>query len=451
MPEAKRSKGSKKKGAAAAASSVEGPAAAAAVKEAFLCVHTCLLLLAEAARVQALTWAATPASVGAPLARAACGLGQQFLSVVGSMAAAAAASQAGGGTAPEADDVAAAVVANVARLARNVAAAARGAGGSTTRDLAPAMQQAQHAADSDQGSLTTGQGSGAAGGPQGDAAGGAGPAAEALVSDLLSLACQDSTSALVVAALKPGLAGLLAALCGSDPGPCGGQAPAGGSSCSSSWLRPVAELLGRGIDDLEEVPAVGRAEPGPGEAAEPQGEPRDENAAAAANPPEQAPDAGEPPAQAGKAGGAADLSRFASEHAQHALVKQLLASAKLAKVRVCVVWWGGMCTPGECKLATLVAVRRGVPTILYIEVGTHQARSVGQLGGVASKAAGSGLSVVNGTLREPSCTPHPWRRCSSHWPAALRKWRWCPLRRAPCAARWGRWSWPPCWASKVGS
>lgn len=318
-PEAKRNKVGKKNKKAAAGPPDAG--AAAAVREAFATVQACMLMLAEAARLQVLNWAAPAHS----LAQGACALAQQLLVPLGSMAAAAA--ELRGSEAPDADTVVAAALSNLARLARNLAVAAKLGAPSTTRDLDPILRQAEQQVVPVEGAEL--------GGAEGQHSAGAGTAAwesaalGGLVTDLLSLGCQaeDSPStALVVSALKPSLPGLLAALCGSST-----TATTDGSVLASSrgsWLQPVVQLLGRGID-LEEA-----AVPGPQQlAAEEAGrEEHDENAASAANQPADGSSGADGKGDKSVAA-VVDLPGFASEHAGHPLVKQLLHAAKLAKVR----------------------------------------------------------------------------------------------------------------------
>ncbi|GAB4819198.1 hypothetical protein N2152v2_006244 [Parachlorella kessleri] len=322
-PDAKRSKVSKKKKAAVPAEQLPQ---APAVKEALATVQACVALLSEAARVQVLSWAPPG---GMPMAHAACAVAQRYVALLGGVAAAApAADTASRSEAAVTDGLVMAAVANVARLVRNLAMTTK-QGRSTTRDLDSVLQQAQHAqqgpqqqpsgSESGQASRLTGSGTG----QQGDvAAAEAGGSVEALVGDLLALGCQEHGGALVTAALKPGMASLLAGLCGMA-GSCRAE-----GALSSGWLQPVARLLGRGID-FDQVPAVAAAVE-PAAAALDDEQEGDENAGAVANQP--ADEQGKPAEKAAE-GAPQLLGSFVSEHAEHGLVKVLLAAAKSAKIQ----------------------------------------------------------------------------------------------------------------------
>ena len=273
------------KGRAAPAAAL--PAALAALREAFSACQACVALLAEAARLQVLGWAAPAAAPAA--GQAAARVAQLFLGVVRRVAEAGADDEGA-----DVDGVVVAAVSHAARLARNLAPP-RAAPAPATRDLHSALQLA----------------AGAGGAVEGGA-----DAVCALATALMELTCSEAGAAAAVGA-KPHLPGLVAAL--------GGEAAAAGGG-GGRWLAPLAQLLGAGVD-LSDVAPIELA--APEEAAADQQQ-QDENSSAAANQPRRG-------ARGKAAARAAALAtaglEVRSSDADNAAVKQLVAAAKAAGVQ----------------------------------------------------------------------------------------------------------------------
>jgi hypothetical protein len=259
----------------------------AALREAFSACQACVALLAEAARLQVLGWAAPAAAPAA--GQAAARVAQLFLGVVRRVAEAGADDEGA-----DVDGVVVAAVSHAARLARNLAPP-RAAPAPATRDLHSALQLA----------------AGAGGAVEGGA-----DAVCALATALMELTCSEAGAAAAVGA-KPHLPGLVAAL--------GGEAAAAGGG-GGRWLAPLAQLLGAGVD-LSDVAPIELA--APEEAAADQQQ-QDENSSAAANQPRRG--------ARGKAAARAAAPATAglevrSSDADNAAVKQLVAAAKAAGVQ----------------------------------------------------------------------------------------------------------------------
>lgn len=318
------------------------PAPAATLREAYESLLAVLLVLGEAARVRMLAWGGLPSA--SAMAQVAAALGSAATVLLGRMAEAIKA-----GSAVEAEEAVAAGVGLVARLARglgfSLTAAVSGPLGAAARDLNAENWAAASSAEA---------------GPCGSAEGRviAVSTLSELVGSLLAAACTDQAG-LVAAALRPHLAGLVAAV--AEATRSGGEVATSTSgatpAAATTWLQPVAELLGSGFDHKSlPADAAGDKVPAAGE---------DENAGANVG----GGDCSSPGQGAcGKGKASAEAARASSE-ANGPLVKTLLSAVRLVKAQEIVAaqagtvaaeaWAAGKVTAalGGLELACLVGFK----------------------------------------------------------------------------------------------
>eukprot|EP00887_Chlorella_sp_A99_P007770 scaffold20.g7770.t1 len=297
--DAKRAKQGKGKAAGVSALPAE-PAGAA--REAYEAVLATMMLLGEAAQLQALPWTTLPSNRAS--AQGAAALAAEVVGLLSRLAEALRA-----GSAADAGETVVAGVGLVARLARALA-------GSANYALADGAGRDLNAEN---------WSSGGEPGSSRNASERAGVATALadMVAALMQAGCDDE-GGLVAAALKPHLAGLLGAV--AEAASSAGDVPT--SAACSRWVAPVAQMLGHGFD-LTDVPpeAQQQQEQLVGAEATKQG---DENApaneVAAAGSPGGSGGVGKPEGDAARAAAARSSSA-----ATHPLVKQLVAAARLVK------------------------------------------------------------------------------------------------------------------------